>query len=561
MSVKLKLYTSYLTIIVLVIIMGVYSIFNMKQINEMSTTISEKNIPRITLSNVLNKAESDFRTLQYMHIIAQTPEEMAQIERLMDSQIKMIDEGLQNYLTITARKESVSSITAKWESFKQDAEQIRNISRQNNTEEAMRLIKADSAKLDVELTNDLTELVNFNVKSAEVASQEGDAAYETANFILTALILIILAISMGIAFYISRYIARFIAEFLRVSMKVSKGDLKDQIQFTARDEFGEMTQSYNDTIVNLKTLLKKIQSTAEQVAASSEELTASADQSAQVTTQIAQSVSEVAESSTKQITAVNTTSAAIEEISASIEEVSANATTSAGQARQAMDTAHEGGASVDKAIEQMGMIEHTVNESADVIAALGDRSKEIGQIVDTISGIAGQTNLLALNAAIEAARAGEHGKGFAVVAEEVRKLAEQSQEAAQQISDLIGKIQSETQQAVTAMQAGTQEVKMGSVVVNESGLAFKKIKDLAAVVANQVENIANTVHEVATGSQEIVVSVKDIDMQTKNVSSETQSVSAATEEQSAAMEQIAASSQNLAKMAQDLQMETRKFSI
>ena len=563
MNVKVKLYVSYLFIIVLAAVMGGYSLYHLAVVNETATGIANQNIPRIVLADRLNMGESDYRKFQLAHIAAQTPQEMAEIEKKLVAEAETFEKNLKEYYdaSLESKRPEILAVQDKWKAYRKMAREIRALSRQNKTEEAMAMLKGESARLDQELSAALTNLATFNVENSQRAAQKGNEDYATAKYILSCLISVMIVMSILIALYIARYISNFITEFLRVSDRVSQGDLKEQIRFSGSDEFGVMTKSYNDTIVNLKNLLRKIQSTAEQVASSSEELTASADQSAQVTTQIAQSVSQVAGASTRQLGAVNTTSSAIEEISASIEEVSANASTSASQAAQAMETAQEGGASVTKAIEQMRTIEHTVNESAEVIATLGERSKEIGQIVDTIAGIAGQTNLLALNAAIEAARAGEHGKGFAVVAEEVRKLAEQSQEAAQQIAELIGKIQNETQQAVTAMQAGTQEVKTGAVVVNESGEAFRRINELSSQVAKQVESIAGTVHEVATGAQEIVASVRKIDEETQSVSSETQSVSAATEEQSAAMEEIAASSQSLAKMAQDLQSETRKFSI
>lgn len=563
MSVKVKLYLSYLVIIVLAAVMGGYSLYNMAEVNQTSTVIASQHVPRIVMASQLNLAESNYRKLQFRHIISQTPQEMEAVEKEMLMEAQRFEQVAQKYYeaAIDEKKPEIAAIIERWNEYRKNAQSVLALSRQNQTVQAMQVLRGESSQLDKEVSEALNNLVNFNVGDSERVSREGDALYGSAKYMLTGFILAVVLLSVAIALYMARYISNFISEFLRVSNLVAQGVLKEQIRFNGSDEFGAMTKSYNDTLLNLKNLLKKIQVTAEQVASSSEELTASADQSAQVTTQIAGSISQVADASTNQLNAVNTTSAAIEEISASVEEVAANAATSARQSTEALETAKDGSSSIEKAIGQMQTIEKTVNESADVIATLGERSKEIGQIVDTIAGIAGQTNLLALNAAIEAARAGEHGKGFAVVAEEVRKLAEQSQAAAQQIADLIGRIQSETQQAVQAMQSGTQEVKTGTVVVNASGEAFKKIQELVDVVTKQVENIASTVHEVATGTQEIVGSVRKIDEETRNVSSETQSVSAATEEQSASMEQIAASSQSLAKMAQDLQGETRKFSI
>ena len=196
-----------------------------------------------------------------------------------------------------------------------------------------------------------------------------------------------------------------------------------------------------------------------------------------------------------------------------------------------------------------------------MVAELGDRSKAIGQIVATISGIAGQTNLLALNAAIEAARAGEQGRGFAVVAEEVRKLAEQSQEATKQISALIGAIQSDTEQAVTAMDNGTREVKLGTEVVNAAGQAFQEIVGLVGQVSDQIKEVSATIEQMAIGSQQIVGSVNQIDLLAKEAAAQAQTVSAATEEQSASMEEIASSSQSLAQLAMELRDAVGKFHV
>jgi len=312
---------------------------------------------------------------------------------------------------------------------------------------------------------------------------------------------------------------------------------------------------------NLRELVTNVYSQSEQLAAASEELTASVEQSAQASIQVATSITEVATGAEEQLSAVDEASAVVEQMSASIQQVSATTSEVAGQSLQAANKANEGNSSVSKAVHQMAQIEQTVNTSAKAVADLGERSKEIGQIVVTISGIAEQTNLLALNAAIEAARAGEQGRGFAVVAEEVRKLAEQSQEATKQISSLIGEIQGDTDQAVLAMDSGTREVQLGAEVVNAAGLAFQEITWLVSQVSDQVKEISQTIEQMAIASQQIVGSVNKIDTLSKKVTGEAQSVSAATEEQSASMEEIASSSQSLAILAQNLQEAVSKFQV
>lgn len=358
-------------------------------------------------------------------------------------------------------------------------------------------------------------------------------------------------------------ITRPVSALAEVTTLLAKGDLTVDTEHLAakasKDEIGELIQGFHAMTRQLRQILHQVAASAEQVASSAEQLTASADQSAQAANQVAGSITDVASNTDKQLSAIKEASLIVEQMSIGIQQAAANASAVAGRTGQAAQTAQDGSNSVEKAVEQMVSIEQTVNASAQVVAKLGERSKEIGQIVDTISGIAGQTNLLALNAAIEAARAGEQGRGFAVVAEEVRKLAEQSQEAAKQIAAMIGEIQGDTEKAVASMGSGTREVKVGAEVVTTAGHAFNAIVEMVSDVSTQVREISATMQQLASGGQNIVSSMHAIDDLSRKAAGETQTVSAATEEQSASMEQIAASSQSLAKVAEELQQEVNKF--
>ncbi len=380
----------------------------------------------------------------------------------------------------------------------------------------------------------------------------------TRNIILITIICIIIA--MIIAMYLSEKLATPIIQIKDQLNQLASGNLGlPKLNINSKNELGDLAHACNKMIEDLKTLLHQIQKTVEQVAAASEELTASADQSAQVTVQVAQSIADVATSSNAQVESIDKSTKVIENITSEIHSVSIMANNSANYAQDAVTKAQNGNEFVNKAVIQMQQIQDTVTTSASVVSRLGDRSKEIGQIIETISAIAAQTNLLALNAAIEAARAGDHGRGFAVVAEEVRKLAEQSREAAGQIATLIGEIQAETNNAVISMNAGTEEVKVGTSAVSNAGSTFIEIVKLVEQVATQITNLSTTARDIANGTTTIVSSIQSIDTESQKVAEQTQAVSAATEEQSASMEQIASSSQSLANLAQELQDTAHKF--
>jgi len=433
---------------------------------------------------------------------------------------------------------------------------------------AERMVKGESGTTTYEY-NGVEKMVGFAPipitnwsLAVTVPVAEATGVLSDLTWISVLTILIVLVLATLIIVWFARQIAKPIQTLEVAANRIAGGDLSQtSLGIASNDEIGRLAKSFEKMAHNVRSLIKQIHSNAEQLAASSEELTASAEQSAQAANLVAMSMTDVATGANEQLAAATDTSAIVEEMSAGIEQIAANANLVSGQSEQAAGKAINGGAAVDKAVSQMTLIENTVNTSAQVVAKLGERSKEIGQIVDTISGIAGQTNLLALNAAIEAARAGEQGRGFAVVAEEVRKLAEQSEEAAKKIASLIGEIQIDTDKAVEAMNNGTREVKTGADVVNAAGVSFREIADLVTEVSDQIKQMSGAIQQMATGSQQIVGSVKKIGDLSKKSAGEAQSVSAATEEQLASMEEISTSSRALAILAQELRGAVDKFNV
>ena len=441
----------------------------------------------------------------------------------------------------------------------------------NVSQESLRTREATFIALGGELRQ-FSEAISKGVEGVLTdASKLNDERIATLMSNATALermMLILTVFSLAIGIAVSIVLTRSIKKPLFAAVgkldEMAEGHFDKEIaqNFLVRsDEFGDMARAFDRMNRNMRDLIRRVSQSAEQLAAASEELTASAHQSADAANQVAGSIVQMANGAENQVTAVNDTSAVIEEISATIEEVASTANEMSGVAGRTSSATTAGQSAVDSAVTQMGNVGTGAKKAQAAAADLETGSRQIAEIVGLISSIAGQTNLLALNAAIEAARAGEAGRGFAVVAEEVRKLAEQSEQAATQITALIGKNNDNIRNVVGAVGSAISDIDQGITLVNNAGTGFGEIGKLVLDLSRQVQQISHALDEVAKGSERIVHSMRDVEKVSKDTAAEAQTVSAATEEQSASMQEIASSSQSLAKLAGDLQQAMTKFRI
>jgi len=417
-------------------------------------------------------------------------------------------------------------------------------------------MKGKSKKM-IFATNKLT---GWKIAGTMDTSETTDAALPI--LISTGIDIIITFIIGGIIiFFVIRSITNPLLRVKKAAVEISEGNLAQNINIQSRDEIQDLGNAFNEMTKNLRHLIQQIDDSSIQLSASAEELSASSEETKIAAEQVAATIEEVAKGAEHQSSGIDGNARAMDEISKGIQRVAENTTRVTDLTRNTTHMAEEGGVFVKRSVEQMQDIYNTVEVTNQKMAILSNRSKEIGTIIELITGIADQTNLLALNAAIEAARAGEHGKGFAVVADEVRKLAEQSRQSAQQIADLVIEIQKETVISVQSMEEATDKVEEGLSISNETIQKFEDILQGMEEITPQMEDVAAITQQITASVQEITSVMNELATIAQENSASAEEMAATTEENVASMGDISHAANSLSNMAENLQTLLKKFKL
>lgn len=491
------------------------------------------------------------------------PGRTAELAKSQAAEIEKVDALVEEYAALTSEDDyaaEVADMVGRWEKFEKSMPAVMTAIQTGGAQAGIDLYN-QTARQDTEALRDVLDpLMDRASEDAAEDNEANIAAGQSAITVMAITTIVCLLILLAYSYKLMQIIKEPLAIMLHVCDKLAKGNFVVKTQPSTRgDEFGDVHRGLYDMTLAVNKFLGNVSNTMTQMAAASEELNASSMESANAATSVAQSVSDAANIVMQQQSSVESGTRGVEAITESVEGISREAAEVSANADQAADKAASGNKVVDASVRQIQSVADTVRTTAQLVDKLGERSQEIGAIVDTISDLAGQTNLLALNAAIEAARAGEQGRGFAVVAEEVRKLAEQSGTAAQQIAELINGIQTDTTKAVSSMAVGREEVAQGAKSVEGLRQVFEEIKELVDGVSEKISGMSASVAHVAKQAESINGQMRDIDQGSTRVADNMQSISAATEQQSASAEEIASASDTLAKQAQEVQENLQKF--
>ena len=544
LKIGVRLWLGFGLVIVLMVSLLIVSISQLKQVNGKMEIIVNNNNVQVKLANEM---------LDAVHVVTRTMRTIALLDdmEVKRAEMQRIDEARAQYNAAEEKLAQIindegKTILNKATGYKEEGRVandriIAMAMAENGNLETSKVVNgnipamatavnSDDEIIAYELLNksepvmkpwraSLRELIQYAEGRSQFRYEEAVQVYAKARMLMFAISGFAIFLGIIVALAIARSVTNPVANLVQAANTAASGNLTVDIPVKTKDEIGVLAGAFSQMVTQMREVVTEIIEKANIVASSSQQLNSSAQETA---------------------ASANETSATMTEISTTVEQVSANIQEVSALSETAAEHADEGNKGINRVIEQMQNIASTTGAVSVSIDGLNQKSQEINQIVELITSIADQTNLLALNAAIEAARAGEQGRGFAVVAEEVRKLAEQSANAAKEIYALINAIQLESQKAVKSMAEGGKEVEAGTRVVEEVGENFGEI-------IGSVQELTSQIQEVASASEQMSAGV--------------QNVAATTEEQTAAMEEVSASAESLTQLSEELNALVSKFKV
>lgn len=508
-SIKGKLITLMTLLIMSIVFLGLYYINNLNRVNQVSTDITEDYIPGIIESGNMNTMTSDYRILEYEHIISTDINEMSQKEKQMEDKNNEISKEMALYeksFYSSEDKKLFESFKNDWNEYLKLHQNVIKLSSELKTDEAMKIMNGDSKKLFDTASASLLKLVEYNQKISDDYSKQGDETYLRVRYISIIAIIAITLISIIVSFIIIKQIVESLNTLRKELDELAErgGDLTQDIKVKSKDEIAGLANSLNKFLSNLRYIIKGVNDSTENVISINNDINNKIDE-------LAKSIEEVSANTENIAAGMEETAASSEEMLATSHEIEKAVTGMAEKIQDGLISVEGIQKSADdvkkQTVKSQKGAEDIFMETQNSLGKAIENSQVVARISilsESIIEIAAQTDLLALNAAIEAARAGEAGKGFAVVAEEVRKLAEESKNIVVEINNVTQKV---TESVKDLSDNSSRLLKYISTNVNDD---YKSMIQVSNKYNDDAQFVNNLVTDFSATSEELLASIQDI---------------------------------------------------